>query len=287
MDELPQPMKPDAKPDAKPDVKPDVTKMDEPMEMKDCEPVSLVLSRTALKDFKVHYIAQDRDTHTLCGSKIFSCDRPLPLIVNCKVRHIDCISCKNIVKQKSKEGLVKIARPKKRADTKRGKPIKDRPPVDDGIISINRNVDMQQQLPFGDEKPLAAVALSGMFSKIHHDFGLVLEGDEPIYDFKIANPFNEEVRIASISCTSPYMEVWLYGGGQATGFHNKHKISCSYPIHPQSETKLSVKLKSRGCQGEYDATITVEFERPSRRQQQLFVYSKITKRFGLENPNLA
>jgi hypothetical protein len=248
------------------------------------EVVSLVLSRKAVKDWKIHYVDDNLETHTLCGSKIFRTDTILPLIKDGEVRKIDCITCQSIVDERNKRGLVKIARvkPKKEQNLKRGRPVKDKSSIDDGIISIKRHDDMQQ-LPFSirpHTTPIipAAASLVTLFSTTSYDFGTVIAGDEPVYEFKIVNPFNEEVRISSVS-SMPRYEVWLYGCGVSTGPLNYHKLSCSHVIAPHSETKLFVKVKSHFIGGG-KATITVEFERPSKRHVELTISSYVTKRFA-------
>jgi hypothetical protein len=252
----------------------------------------LILSRKVMIFAnKVHYIDSKDGETTLCGEKIYRMDTIVPLVKDGEVREISCKSCSRIVNNRSKHSAVKIARVPPKPKLKRGKPVKEKTPVDDGIISIHQyDPDRDdpyhpmtpdiEQLPFSIRPhkvepvippPAHAVKPVGaMFSQRYHNFGSVELGQNPIQEIKIVNPWNEEVRIGALSGTKSLV-VWLYAGGGTTRTLKDHMWHCSYAIAPHSETSLYIQARDNGLKGHIDETIRVDFERPAGQHMDIHV----------------
>ena len=104
-----------------------------------------------------------------------------------------------------------------------------------------------------------------MFTEFSHDFGDVIKGDRPVYQFEIQNVFQEDIHIAGVysscGCTTVSVEKNL--------------------LKTWEKTKLNCRFNSPTFDGNKTATVTVRFNRPYVGEVQLNIRGRIVNRSGL------
>ncbi len=102
-----------------------------------------------------------------------------------------------------------------------------------------------------------------MFEVTHHDFGTIARGAKAEFAFELANPYLEDVRIASVrsncGCSTPRVE--------------------NETLKTYEKGAVVARINSQSFLGHQRATITVTFDKPMRAQVQLhvkvYVYSNV------------
>jgi hypothetical protein len=100
-----------------------------------------------------------------------------------------------------------------------------------------------------------------MFAQSDHDFGTVARAATAEYEFKLTNPFREDVRIASVRSSCGCTSVWVKDNKRVLKTHETGAVVA----HINSDKFLGSK----------GATITVTFDRPYPAQAQLRVRAYI------------